>query len=60
MIVQLLIRLDLINVISCESKKEARYKKQFGSEFCVADVTVSELLQMLKKTANTKQIYHCD
>lgn len=43
-----------------KAKKKRATKKQFGSEFCVADVTVSELLQMLKKTANTKQIYHCD
>lgn len=43
-----------------QNEKNTKNNNNSVVSFCVADVTVSELLQMLKKTANTKQIYHCD
>ena len=53
MIVLILIRLDVSDVISFKMKMAAQKNEKFLNEIVCVRMTVSELLQMSKKTANS-------
>lgn len=53
MIVLILIRLDVSDVISFKMKMAAQKNVKFLNEIVCVRMTVSELLQMSKKTANS-------
>lgn len=53
MIVLILIRLDVSGVISFKMKMAAQKNEKFLNEIVCVRMTVSELLQMSKKTANS-------